>query len=171
MPNCLKYICQCSVSKTFWEGSGSLDPYTGLRIQTLLFSPVGLETPTKNKFFFQVFLLSFSRRQQKISFFIKFFTKFFVYYLVPYLLRVHLQQSSKIKSMKSQNGWNQRFSLFFCLLWKDRIRIRTNNYGSGSWGPQNWRNLRIRLRNTVFVILFSYSTCSKSHRSSIAFLS
>jgi hypothetical protein len=43
------WLDQCSWSVTFWDGSGSLDPYTGLRIRIriLLCASVASEVPTK----------------------------------------------------------------------------------------------------------------------------
>jgi hypothetical protein len=37
------------------SGSGSLNPYTELRIGIVLFSPVAFKIPTKNKFFLSLF--------------------------------------------------------------------------------------------------------------------
>jgi hypothetical protein len=49
---------KCSGSVTFWDESGSLDPYTGLRIriwiQILLFLSVTFEMPTKIKFLWRI---------------------------------------------------------------------------------------------------------------------
>jgi hypothetical protein len=49
---------------TFWHWSGSLDPYTELRIRILLFLAMSLKMPTKNKFFL---LISWCSRYINIS--------------------------------------------------------------------------------------------------------
>ncbi len=50
----LLHFKQCSGAVTIWYGSGSLDPYTGLRIQLriwiLLFLAVAFKMPTKMEF-------------------------------------------------------------------------------------------------------------------------
>jgi hypothetical protein len=63
-------------------------------------------------------------------------------FLAFYFLKVHLHQSSKIKSQKeSQNRRNQSFSNYLCLIME----------GSGSWRPKmkKTRILRIRIQNTL----------------------
>jgi hypothetical protein len=118
---------QCCGSVTFWygSGSGSADPYpkvTDLDSDPdLTLNPAlivsGFQDVDKNKFLF----LSF---------------------LDFYFLKVHLNQSSKIKSHnKPQNSRNQFFLTFLL----DDGRIRTNNDESGSWRPKNIRILGIRL--------------------------
>ncbi len=52
-----KYSKQCSRSVTFWYGSGSLDPYTGLRIQIRLFTAIAFKMPNKKWIFLKVFFL------------------------------------------------------------------------------------------------------------------
>ncbi len=104
------------------------DLWIRIRIHILLFSSVAIKMSTKNKFL----------------------SKFFAYYL----LKVHLNQSSKMKNHKKlQNSRNRVFSYFF-LFDNGRIRIQaqTNNDGPGSWRPKNIRILldRIQIHNTGF---------------------
>jgi hypothetical protein len=98
---------QCSGFVT----SGSLYPYTGLRIR--IFLSVAFEMPTKNKFFC----------------------------LLPVLIVGTLTTVFKDnKSFKSHTTVEKsRFSLIFLLV-DGRTRIRTNNHGSGveSWSQKNY---------------------------------
>jgi hypothetical protein len=68
------------------------------------------------------------------------------------LQRFLLITSSKIKK-KSQNSRKQDFFTF--LLVDGRIRIRTNNDGSGYGRPKNVRILRIRIHNTDLTVLWA----------------
>jgi hypothetical protein len=52
---------QFSGSVTFWYGSGSLNPYTGLRIRILLFLAEASKMPTRNHFL-KVYFAYFYRR-------------------------------------------------------------------------------------------------------------
>jgi hypothetical protein len=78
-----------------------------------------------------------------------------------YFLKLHLHHFSKIKSQKeSQNGRNQGFSYYFCMMIEGSgsragsgsgsIPL-TSGSGSGSGRPKNvWiRWIRIRIRNTA----------------------
>jgi len=48
---------QCSGSVTFWDGSGTLDPYTGLRNRIRLFSSVVFKSANKKNCFFPKFCI------------------------------------------------------------------------------------------------------------------
>jgi hypothetical protein len=67
-------------------------------------------------------------------------TTFFPSLLLFLFLKVHLHQSSKIKSQKEYGT----VLLVDGRIW---IWIRTNNHGSGSKRP---KNIRIRIHNTGF---------------------
>ena len=69
-----------------------------------------------------------TRCQQKKFVFKSFFC------LLTYFLKVHLHQSSKFKDKKSKRSHKIGFSSFFFYV-DGRIRIRTNNDGSGR--PKN----------------------------------
>jgi|688.fasta_scaffold898388_2 hypothetical protein len=61
---------QCSGSVTFLYGSGSLDPYLGLRIRILLFfGSTAFKMPTKISFFQSFLLTSFCRYRTLTSVF------------------------------------------------------------------------------------------------------
>ncbi len=77
------YVDQCCGSVTFWYGSGSAPLTCGSG--SCFFSSVAFKMPTKNKFLF--------------------------FCSLPYFLKVHLHQSSKIKSQK-EDSRNQGFSSF-----------------------------------------------------------
>ncbi len=97
----------------------------------------GSVTLTKGSGFGSCFLRLWLRRCQK-----KFFFKDFLLLL----LKVHLHQSSTVKSQKSNKKYyKSRFSYLFLLV-DARIQIRANN--DGSWRPKN-----IRIHNTAHKIL------------------
>ncbi len=112
-----------------WHFGADPDPQiltTDLRIRILPFSSVASKMP-----------------QQKISFFSTFFCLLFWNYISIKLQRL------KVKN-KSQTVESKVFLTFLLDDRRIRIRICTNNDGSGSGRP---KNLRIRFHNTVFVFL------------------
>ncbi len=107
---------------TIWDGTGSLDPYTGLRIRILIFPSVAFKKPTKYKFFS-----------------LYFFAYFFAYYL-PTEGNFTVHQHKSWRSHKTVE-----FKVFLAFF-ADDGRTRTNNYEtrSESGRPKNLRILRIR---------------------------
>jgi hypothetical protein len=79
-------------------------------------------------------------------------TNFLFYFLCSLLFEDTFTFFSKIKSQKeSQNGWNQGFSYYFCMMIEGSgsgsIPL-TNGSKSGSRRPKNiWIRIRIRIRN------------------------
>jgi hypothetical protein len=74
-----------------------------------------------------------SRCQTKINWF------------ASYFLKVHLNQSSKVKFIKKSQKKSRVFLLILLDDVRIRIQIRTNNHGFGTWSP---KNLRIRIHRT-----------------------
>ncbi len=102
---------------TFWYGSGFADPYHWLfRIRILRLLTVAFKMPTEQKYFSSFYCL-----------------------LRTVLFEVTFTLGFKDKDIKkSQDSRNQ---VFLFLIDDGRIKIRTNNDGSGSRRP---KNLRIR---------------------------
>ncbi len=111
---------------TFWDGDGSLDPLTGLRIRIwiMLFSSVAFKMITSNKFFY---------------------LSLFAYYF----LWGHLHQSSKITShLEVIQQLKSRFLNFLLVDGRIRTLIRTNitdpdpgcskTYAFGSGSKTQW---------------------------------
>jgi hypothetical protein len=122
---------QCSGSMTFWGGSGSADPSLWLMDPDPAIFVIDLQDDSKKLIFNTIFS-------------------------AYYFLKVHLHHFSEIKSQKeSQNGRNQGFSYYFCMM------IEGSGSRAGSGRPKNmwiqWTRIRIRIRirNTVE----SYAKC------------
>jgi hypothetical protein len=112
---------KCCGSVTFGTDSDPRIRITNLRIRIriLLFSSVADKKLTKKKF---------------------------IFFIAYCFLKVHLYQSSYIKTQKrSHKLVKSRFFLTFLLV-DGGIRNRTNSDGSGSGRPKNIRILRIRIR-------------------------